>query len=151
MKIDRKDFEALLDENISKKRYDEIIESIDQRFWEIMIKLCSKLEWADYANGYRNRNGEFCPQEYREEIEVMGAFIMPEPYSSSMSFPTRWLWEDTFKQEFDKEVKAYKDSEKVKKAQAKLKAQARKAEVEKLKASIKTKLTKEELRIVKFK
>ena len=154
MKITKEEFEKLYDENISKKEYDSIINKIDERFGEIVKHIAKKHPnmWYDYGNcDYYSEDsgGYFDPEDYNEFIEVGGEWVnIPEPYNDS--FPTSWLWED-FEEEFETEVKSYKEKKIKKKEAEKTKKQAKKAEKEKLIVQIKSKLSKEELKVIKFK
>lgn len=154
MKITKEEFYKLYSEDITKKEYDTIISKIDIRFNEICVAIIPKRDrmWFDYSNcdyGSDDSGGYFDPQEYNEFISIGGGFAdLPEPYGDG--FPTRWLYED-FEDEFKSKVAEHKEKE----AQAKLKAKnqqeelkARKAEMKKI---IGSKLTKEELKYIKFK
>jgi hypothetical protein len=150
MKITEAEFNKLYDANVSKREYDEIVSRIDERFYEIMATICPSLKrtgWVDYGNcnyDADDSGGWFDPDYYKEEIEVGGQFTLPEPYNCGCSFPTRWLWEDNFKSEFDAEVEACKQEKEKKKETLK----SKKAEMRKV---IEAKLTKEELKFIKFK
>src|SRR6185295_14907449 len=106
MKITKEKFDRIYDENISKKEYDQIIEEIDERFFEITRAISKKNPemWIDYSNcnyGHDDcSDGRFDPEDYKEFIYIGGEFVnIPKPYGYDNSFPTRWLWED-FEQEF---------------------------------------------------
>ena len=155
MKITKEEFDKLYDDSISKFEYDNIISKIDERFNEIIDALLPNIRkrgWVDYGNcSYYSDGpeGYFDPKKYREWIEIAGEYAsLPDPYN--YNFPTRWLWEDTFKEEFDKEVlnaKINKMSEKEKKKQKRIELQERKNKFRKV---IESKLTKEELKYVSF-
>jgi len=151
MKITKEEFEKLYSDDITKKEYDRIISAIDVRFVEIM-KVINKTKpsscWFDYDNlDYQGEEsgGYFDPEYYKEDIGFGGECLnIPEPYYDS--FPTRWLWED-FEDEFKREVETFQKQEKLKKEKEELK----KAEKQNLIKQIKSKLTKEEWAIIKFK
>lgn len=155
MKISKEEFDKLYDENITKKEYDRIIEKINVRFSEIMTTLKPALKkkgWFDYGNcDYYSEEsgGYFDPQVFKTDISVGGEHSnLKDPFSYCI--PTRWLWEP-FKAEYNREVKAFEAEEEKRKAKAKERRQERKAEKDKLIKSIKSKLTAEELRVIKFK
>ena len=104
-----------------------------------------KLRWYDYNDGH------FEPSDYKitDVIYFEGEYTIPEPYADS-GIPIRWLWED-FEVEFKHEVEKYKlqkikDKETNKKCRETIKV--KKAE---MKVIIQSKLTKEELKFIKFK
>lgn len=162
MKITKEEFYKLYSDTVTKKEYDEIISKIDKRFSEICLKIIPRnhRSWFDYGNAHEEK-GYFDPHEYNSFINVISEYShLPEPYYSNPfknktinginGFPTRWLWED-FEGEFNARVAEYEEKE----TQAKIKAKnrredlkARKAEMKKI---ISSKLTKEELKYIKFK
>ncbi len=152
--IKKEQFDYLFDENITKKQYNKIINDIDKRFGEIceifLIKTNKNAAWYSYRNslGY-NEIYYFDPDEYRDYIKIDGEYIKP-PDGYGYEFPTRWLWED-FEDELKSNIEQYRIKEKIKKDKKKQQVAARKQQVDILKSSIKTKLTPEELKIVKFK
>ena len=78
---------------------------------------------------------------------MIAAPYPPEGYD--FSFPTRWLWED-FEEELKTETeKAIGQIEKAKE-KAKEKRLQKKASTKALQESVRQKLTKEELKIIKF-
>lgn len=134
MKITKKEFDLLYSDDITKKKYDEIIGKIDKRFFEIVNVITRKKgqhapKWFDYGNcdyETENSNGHFDIINYKDNIKVGGEWVsLFEPYVNS--FPTRWLCED-FEQEFKDEV-----------------------EEKDIRNSIESKLTKEEMKYVMFK
>ena len=156
MKITKREFDSLYSDDITKKEYDRIIDKIDSRFSEIVLTLKPDLRkkgWYDYGNcsyDSEESGGYFDTQWYKDEIEIGGEYAyLPDPYGEYI--PTRWLWEDGFEVEFSKEVAGHKKALELKKKKAKETAQKRKLEKVKLRKSIEKKLTKEELKIIKFK
>jgi hypothetical protein len=161
MKITKEEFDSLFSDDISKKKYDDIIHRIDVRVkevWKNILKLQGrKLDWYDYDNGCgRDNNGDpidgsFDPISYKENITFSGEWSGRDydmPYNDYI--PTNFLWED-YEEKVLKDIQAYKDNEiaeKIKVAAKRLELKEhRKAIIE----SIKSKLTKEELRFIKFK
>ena len=156
-KITEKEFESLYNSNCTKQNYDKIISKIDDRFYEIVTTLVPSVKkkgWVDYGNcNYESEdsNGYFDPKEYKEEIYVGGEYcFLPEPYGCDNSFPTRWLWED-FEKEFKSSVERFNREETDEKELKKLKREKRKELKLKFRKIIESKLTKEELKYVKFK
>lgn len=154
MKITQEEFKRLYDDNITKKDYDHIIEKINHRVDEIVRSLYSfdNREWYDYDNcnyDSENSGGYFDRHDYCDYIGLGGQWVgLPAPYEYEI--PTEWLWKD-FKQEFKLEVKKHKNELNQKKKREKEQREKRKKEKDKLVNSIKNKLTKDELKIVKFK
>jgi hypothetical protein len=147
--LTKEEFDLLYDENISKKLYDEIISKIDMRMYEIVkdISIYPNISkfWVDYHNGGKEVNGYFDTHRYREYIFLDGEFTFPD-YLNSSYIPTRWLWSD-----YKSEIKELQEKEEKRKEKAKDSANKRKEKKETLKISIKSKLTPEELKIIKFK
>jgi hypothetical protein len=160
MKITELEFNKLYDENISKKEYDSLIGKIRNRINEILITLIPSLKkrgWWDYGNcdcDSEKSNGYFDAHLYRENIEIAGEncrLPLSAFYNCDNSFPTRWLWEDTFKEESDNEMKLAQEKKAAEKQAAKQKREAKKEQRAIMKEIIKQKLTKEELKFVVFK
>jgi hypothetical protein len=155
MKITKKEFDSLYSDNITKKEFDRIISKIDNRFSEIVLTLKPSLRtkgWFDYENcnyDSEESGGYFDLDWCKEVIEVGGEYSeLPEPFSCG--FPTRWLWED-FEVEFAKEVAGHKKALELSKTKKKQTAEKLKIKKAKLRKSIERKLTKEELKVIKFK
>jgi hypothetical protein len=153
--ITKKDFESLYDPKITLRKYNEVVSKIGERFSEIVLTIIpgvTKKGWFDYGNcGYESgeSGGEFDLDEYKEEITVGGDYaFLPRPYGDNNSFPTRWLWEEDFKKEFDREVSKHQSDEEQKKLTLKQKREALKEKKLKIWESVKQKLTKEELKYV---
>jgi hypothetical protein len=153
MKITKEEFDKLYSDDITKKEYNGTINKINDRFLEIITTLVPDIKgWFDYGNcSYDSdiSDGRFDINAYKETIYLGGeGYELPEPFIDYI--PTKWLWED-FKSEFKKEVADYKEKIKIQKERAKKTAQARKEKRKILKVSIRKKLTKEELKVIKFK
>lgn len=162
-KITKAQFDLLCTDNITKKDYDAIISKIDIRFFEICRHIIPIGFWYDYGNcddpdDYGNCDesaGYFDLADYNEYIEIGGDCEVPMPYSTLNEFgnaaiPTRWLWED-FEDEFKKEVENYKSEQEKLKIKQKQDKQALKEKKKILQAQIRSKLTKEELKVISFK
>jgi hypothetical protein len=154
MKITKKEFDSLYSDDITKKEYDRIINKIDNRFSEIMMTLLPNPTkgWFDYGNcnyDSEESGGYFDPHWYKEEIEIGGeCSYLPDPFGEYI--PTRWLWED-FQVEFAKEKAGHRKALEIAKTKKKKAAEKLKLKKEKLRKSIEKKLTKEELKAIKFK
>ena len=155
--ISKIDFDALYEPDIKKREYEAIISLIDDRFNEIVEKLIpgcrSGRNWYAYGNcDYSEESscGFFDAIEHKEEIYIGGEHsYLEEPYGTS--FPTRWLWEEDFEQEYLEAVKKCKDKfseNKAIKKQKRIDLLAKKLQFRKL---IEQKLTKEELKYIEFK
>lgn len=149
--ITKEEFDKLYDEKISKKEYDSIIEKIDDRFSEIMNSIRSReYGWYDYDN----ENGENCPGhfdlvKYKKEIFFTGNVEVSRPFESC--FPTKWLWDEDFRREFIEGVSVWRGLCLRDVEEAKKKEQLEKEIKQKMKKQITAKLTKEELKFIKFK
>ena len=155
MKITKAQFESLLSDTITKEEYDRIISLIINRCDEIITKMIFPRKvgfggWSFDNRGHESPgcesddNGFFDPQKYKEFVSIdpepLGwrCCVIPEPYRGRYryiaKFPTRWLWEENWEEEFNKEVSLYKaQKEKTKKD---------------LRASALAKLTPEERRVL---
>lgn len=120
--VSKEEFLLLYDDKITKKRYDDIIEKIDERFCEIckfFLKKKGGRFWFDYDTGTWNNedsNGFFDPNEYKERIRIIGEnFSFPIGYDDDdddeKGIPTRWLWEENYKEEVKEKVKRSEEKE----------------------------------------
>ena len=153
-KLTEEEYDSLYSYGMSKQTFDERIKKINKRFEYIMKTVCKKLVWFDYDNGWENQDGFFQPNKYNKihnsYITFAGEYKIPPPYDSCPEIPICWLWQD-FEEEFKKEVE---DEKKKREAEKLLKVEKNKKIKEQkttLKQSILSKLTKEELKIIKFK
>lgn len=164
MKLTKEEVESIYDENVSKKTYDSVIKKIDERFGEVIKLVIPTINrnggWFDYANcSYRDegQSGHFDTGSYRDEIYVGGNCRFPQPYNDSGIgcgyIPTRWLWTDDeeIKKEFTKETEVYKKEVEKKKVYNKAKRIETIKKNLQLEESIRSKLTKEELKFINFK
>lgn len=150
---------------ITKAEYDEIIENISDRVHHIWSNLCKmngrQIEWYAFSNDIEDHNGNgitgghFDPYEHKDWIELIGDFdrIKAEEYIYNDGFPTKYLWtqDDKWKAEVIENYeysinKAKLDKEAKKNGRLNLKNKK-----EEMKNIIKSKLTKEELKFIKFK
>lgn len=156
MKITKEQFERIYYDLITVAELNDTVAAIDKRFSQIMDHIIYNkkhhCQWYDYDNcdyDSEDSHGSFDKERYKDDILFGGENLkVPEPYQES--FPTRWLWED-FEEEFAREVeKALQENLRVKK-QTQEKYAKRKADKQALIETIKSKLTPEELKLVKFK
>lgn len=150
----------LNDPNVTKREYDAIIEEIGDRvdyIWKTLLKSSRrKLRWYAFQNdvyddgGNGSDGGCFDPETDGEFIELSGDYASREVDGDfATGFPTRFLWtdDDVWKQE----VLNHIDQNKKLKESEKQKVELAKIEHKKIIESIKSKLTKEELKYVSFK
>jgi len=162
MKIAKSEFDRLYSENITKAEYDNIIGKVNERFVEICQTIIPKkpgcftnpIGWFAYGNCHfeegNGSEGWFDINEYKSEIEIGGAGILtPGPYYNF--FPTRWLWEENFEDEFKNEVEQFKKEQLETRLKKKEKRELLKQKKAKFKEIIQSKLTNEELKYIRFK
>jgi len=166
MKITKEQFDKLYSDDITKKEYNSTIEHIDVRLEKIIITLLPEMRkrggWYDYGNcdpDSEISGGHFDPHycekyidlhvyldsRYREAAKIF------EVLGDVFSIPTKWLWEEDFKEQYDILVEDHDIEIEVKKAKAKKKKEAKDKRLYDLKKSIEKKLTKEELSAITFK
>lgn len=161
----KEDFDKLFDENISKKEYDCIIGLVNNRVNHILlycILKVLKINWHAYSYsndiyfyngaGGGSDGGFFDPLAYRDFIEL---------YIDSKSgltiyrdgFPTEFLFldDEEIKRRVLKEYEEKKQDEIREKEMKKQKRIAEKAKKAEMKSIIQSKLTKEELKFIRFK
>lgn len=152
MKIPKEQFDRLTSDSITKKEYDKLLGNISSRVHEIVMFMCNgKYSWYDFANeDEEGKPGWFDPVWYKDEIELTGVFTFPPPYFDPPYFPTRWIYED-FEDEFKRTVEGNAEVVKKQKAEEKAKREAKKVKKLEMISLIKSKLSKEELKYIKFK
>lgn len=163
--ITKENIDSLLSDDITKKEYDRLIELINQRvdeIWKYILKVSNrKFGWYSFSNDheYDNGNGSdggyFDPKEDSEYITLIGDFNsfrgISEFYDYHNGFPTELLWKTDWKEIIDHETSEAIRKDEEKKILEKSKILEKKERKEKLIESIKNKLTKEELSVIKFK
>lgn len=156
MKITKEEFDSLFSIDITKRKYDEIIDRINSQAFEIFKEILT-LQNRDYKNFYwfdydnfdpDGPDGFFDPEKYKENIFFAGDFKQFPVYGNY--FPTRFLWED-FESEVLKETKEAIDQQKKENQEKIKKIQEKEEKRKKIIESIQSKLTKEELKLIKFK
>ena len=154
MKLTKNLFDKLSDPEIKHSEYVFITKLIDDRFSEICRTLLKnrKLSWFDYDNHGDDENspGHFSIKEHSEYIGIGGRHNgLKEPFG--WEFPTRWLWEDDYLNQYTTEVEKYnlkiEEEKNAKKQQYIINKEKRKKMIE----LIKSKLTREELSYISFK
>lgn len=149
---------------ITKGEYDAIIEEIGDRvdyIWKNLLKISRRnLRWYAFQNDVYDDGGDgsdggcFDPETDDEFIELSGDYASREVDGDfATGFPTRFLWtdDDVWKQEVLSHIdqnKKLKESEKQSENQ---KVKLLMINREKIIKSIKSKLTKEELKYITFK
>lgn len=163
--IKQSDIDLLSSDDISKKNYDQIIKSIDDRFGYVFLKFMEivgrTVDWFDFDNeGGEYTRGYFDPNEYKDEIMITGSYDHDHKsinsFYDSDAIPTKWLTYD-FEEELLADFSKHQANEKVLNEE-KIKINRLKksewdsdtAKTKKMKELIKSKLTSEELKYVKF-
>lgn len=145
IKLSREVLEELLDdEKCTVARAREIRNAIEGRISYIVNNLTGShlWQWPDesFADGFHS-DLSYCSVITRSR---------PDPYDCHFWLPTRWFWED-YQQEMKDEIQKWTDK-KIKAIEvAKAKRVAFKENKAKMKKTILEKLTKEELKFIKFK
>ena len=163
-KLSKDEYLKLYSDDTPKKEYDRIITKIDERFGEVVLlihpTITSGRGWFVYGNyNYNDERDEgfFDPQEYENEISIGGECEFPEPYCFTNEgngyIPTKWLWADNKEilKEFSQEIKKCKNEKLKEKKLAQQKRADLKERKSQFKQIIQSKLTKEELKYIKFK
>jgi hypothetical protein len=151
--------DKLKDPNISKREYDLIIGDIGRRvdyIWTTLLKISARnYGWFYFQNGCDDDGGTFNPHIDEEFIELIGEYSGNDKINGIFSdgFPTRFLW--TNNEDWKKEVLDHISNNKLnlenEKIKNKEKRETTKIKRKQLIESIKSKLTKEELKVIKFK
>ena len=161
MKITKELVESLSSDTISKKNYDEIVSVIDDKvntIWRFILKKANlELDWyafqndVSYGHGDGSSGGHFDPDVDKEFIELGGEYEIREDdfYQYSNGFPTELLWADDYKSIVTEHIKWANEQVKLQNQKTKETVKTRKQIREKLLKSIKTKLTSEEIKVIK--
>jgi len=161
--IDKDLIDEMLDENISKKRYKEIEVIVNEKAQAVWYEICHicgrKIVWwgfsndVELGNGNGSTGGTFDPEIYYDEIEMIGHYTNSKKYYDlyDYGFPTRFLWEENWQNEVVENCEKYKTKQEEKKAKEKIKRKENKILKSEIQAKIKSKLTKDELKYIKFK
>lgn len=160
----------LCDYNISKREYDEIIDEINNRVSKIWREICKiskrRVKWHAFRNdvelgagpiwrAYGSTGGSFDPRADVEFIELGGDYDYDYDRDGDYAhgFYTRFLWteDEVWKQEVIETIESNKRKFEIEKQKKKEKELTVKAERDRIVAIIKSKLTKEELKYIRFK
>lgn len=146
MKITEEQYYKVGSEDITIKERNQILDSLENRKEEIVFLLYPNMKGEDFSFSGEYGNNEF--------IHIVGpGDKFKEPYRFSWHncgyFPARWLWTDNkdILKEYNKNLNLYKKQEQERKENFK----KEKERIRKIQKSIKSKLTKEELKYIKFK
>lgn len=142
-------------ESITKANYDKTIEKISGRINYILRTLNPKLKWWDFddipmSHGEfcENGGGHFDPKLYGTFVSFVGEGFQKDFQELEMMwerFPTRWIWS-----EFEPEYKQMLADEAARKAAEAEKRKLKASKGKNVKETIKKKLTREELKAIKF-
>ena len=163
--IPKETIDRLYDLNIPKREYDKIISEIGDRTRYIWKEICSlskrKMHWWAFSNDVELRSGdgstggEFDPEEYKDFIRIIGDIdeICDGYYAYDNEFPTYFLWmeDEEWQKEVLENIKESANKIKLEKEKNKRKREERKRKQAEMMVVIKNKLTKEELKYIKFK
>lgn len=150
----------LNDPRITKREYDAIIGEIGERVdyvWRELLKISGrKLNWYAFHNdvydgeGNGSSGGRFDPEIDGKFIELSGDYTS-RGFDGvfAYGFPTRFLWTDD--NIWQQEVLNHVDQKKKLREAEKKRAELAEIEHKKIIESIKSKLTKEELKYITFK
>lgn len=154
----------LNDPNVTKREYDAIVKEIGNRvqyIWTNLLQISGrKLSWYAFQNdvyaddGDGSDGGCFDSETDGEFIELDGDYTRRDIDGDfENGFPTRFLWteNEVWKQEVLNHIAENKAIVETTKQDKKQKAELAKVARTKAIASIKSKLTKEELKYVSFK
>lgn len=160
--ITQEQVQKLATEDITVKEQRQLLSDIDDRVRHILHNVLKILggnrAWYSYDNEFDGDGGNFNYAEYKDDIGFVGRTSIKPPFGGDsfgeeFYIPTRWLWssdEDIIK-EYTEETEKVIAEEKLKKEQAKIKRDELKVRKAKMKEIITAKLTKEELKFIKFK
>jgi len=152
--------------DITHRRYTEILDLISDRvdvIWRYIMKVSNrKLGWYCFStdihafdnSGNGSDGGYFDPKRYNKFIELVGEFTCHYDnnfYEYNDGFPTELLWDENYKETILASINKSKEKFQKEKEKDKTTRLERGRKKDALIASIKTKLTKEELKLVKFK
>lgn len=150
-------FDHFLSENVTRKEIQILTDEIGERIEEILVILSSYNKptiripngfWWCYENN-------FSWDKNTTHIDLMGSTTLLEPYETlryeTLRIPIHWLWSENFIDEYIKEVEAVIREKKKRKEAARNKTKKWKEDAAHFRKVIEGKLTKEELKYIKFK
>lgn len=164
MNITKELVDKLASDEITKKEYEKIIAVINDKVGDIWCYICEvsnrQLDWwtfdndVSYGHGGGFSGGEFDPVEYKEWIEITGEYELlykNKYYPYNNGFPTELLWNTDWKETVEENIKESFHKHSESKLSLKIKREETKIKNKKLIESIRQKLTKEELKLIKIK
>jgi hypothetical protein len=165
MKITKELIDELNDPDISKRKYDSIIPLIEERalyIWRQLMKISHRtLSWYAFDNdvelgrGEGSTGGYFDPKRYNKSIGIAGNYDRKynEYYKYDDEFPTRFLWmeDDDWEKEVLTNISESVSKIKLDKEISKQKRDEKKQKQVEMTKIIKSKLSKEELKYIRFK
>jgi hypothetical protein len=163
VKLNEADVAAAID---AHKAYAQAVSKITDRM-DYITRHCikvvgGKFDWWDWnSEDYESHSaGDFMLSYDKETIQIRGLWtctknnVFIDKYGNEWGiedgFPTRWLYED-FEEEFESGLKAYKEKEKQRAANAKKTKKKNEEKKKALVAAAATKLTKEERKLLGIK
>lgn len=146
--ITKAEYDALFSSDTKQGEVKNLIGKIENRIHFVISNICKDFEWWDWV-----REGDFFSSvgEGEDFISLDGDYVLPEHLSNVYNwFDVEWL----FKPCLD-EIRQNEEKFQLEKIRAKEKAKKKRAELKNKKMQmqevIKAKLTKEELKFIKFK
>lgn len=113
--IKKKDFISLFSSSLSKKDRSSIISKIDNRFIEIILSIVGQnnVNNVDYDNDNEyHEGGYFSIYSFKSKIGFSGTGNDNfKEFASLMKyeFPTKWLWQSDYKDQYNKIKDKIKD------------------------------------------
>jgi len=164
MQLTREDMEKLASDDITVKEQKDLQNRFNEKCGQIWHFICKKynkkLDWFSFSNdteydsGDGSDGGYFDPKDYSEYVEFIGGykrtyddFPFDNGFDTSLLFVSDSDWQD----HIERAVIDWKDEVEADKAAAKQKRENQKALKKAMKEQIIKKLTKEELKFIKFK
>jgi len=155
-KITKEEFELLYDEEVSKKKYDDLMEKLEDRVKEICDAFLVKIE--NYRWGGGRLNKQYLSLENDTEripFECYGHVDIPEEDCDvkDSEFPVKWLWDDDgeFEEKYAKAHRELLAKEKKAKEDIKNAKDTMKQKLYDIQTSLEQKLLPEELKHVSLK
>lgn len=149
--------------DITKKEYDLIITEIAgivNDIWNFIIKESgANLDWWAFDNdqqlggGNGSTGGEFDLIKYKDFIQIIGQNTIWKQYDNpyNQGFPTELLWDNDWRNTIFKKINKSLEIAAAKKKSDKQKREKRNKKRPEIKKIIQSKLTKKELKYIKFK
>lgn len=156
--VPKQEFDLFSSDDITVGKRNKIEQKINERFSYIVETIFKtfdkKCDWYDYDNGSANQDdppGYFDADRYKNTVFFTGEWRGSLIGFEDNSFPTKWLWIDDIENIIQKEINQRKQLILKKKKQTQQARQDRQINIEAMKKQIISKLTKEELKCIRFK